>query len=94
MDDDEARSLIEKALQPYRSRSYSELEALVGVGPATGEIEGPSGFQYHFEIEVLWDARPRGNIRVIGAIDDMKWRSFNPVCADFIVAPDGSFVGE
>jgi hypothetical protein len=30
----------------------------------------------------------------MGAIDDGGWRSFAPLADDFIVAPDGSFVGE
>jgi hypothetical protein len=31
---------------------------------------------------------------VFALIDDGGWRSFKPMGEDFIVAPDGSFVGE
>jgi hypothetical protein len=31
---------------------------------------------------------------VIVAIDDGRWRAFSPLSVDFIMAPDGSFVGE
>jgi hypothetical protein len=30
----------------------------------------------------------------MGAIDDGGWRAFIPLSADFIMAPEGRFVGE
>jgi hypothetical protein len=33
-------------------------------------------------------------VHVLGAIDDGGLRAFVPLCDDFIMAPDGSFVGE
>jgi hypothetical protein len=31
---------------------------------------------------------------MVGAIDDYGWRAFVPLTDDFIMAPNGSFVGE
>jgi len=46
-------------------------------------------------VQAFWDSpRQPGNLRVIVAIDDGGWRAFRPLSADFIVASDGSFVGE
>lgn len=47
-----------------------------------------------FEIQVFWDDRLGGNVRVLGSIDNGGWRAFVPVNRDFIKAPDGSFVGD
>jgi hypothetical protein len=33
-------------------------------------------------------------MRVLAAIDDGGWHALVPLMASFIVAPDGSFVGE
>jgi hypothetical protein len=42
----------------------------------------------------VWDDRTGGDLRVIGSIDDGGWRAFRPLSSDFIVRPDGTFVGE
>ena len=58
-------------------------------------VVAESGVQYQVEVQAFWD-RPRqpGDLRVIIAIDDGGWRAFRPLSTDFIVASDGSFVGE
>jgi hypothetical protein len=58
------------------------------------ELHGPSGTWYQIEIQAVWDARKSGDLRVIGSIDDGTWRALRPRSSDFIVRPDGTFVGE
>jgi hypothetical protein len=44
---------------------------------------------------VFWDDSEHRNLRVMVSVDDGGWRSsLAPLSADFIVAPDGTFVGE
>ena len=73
---------------------YVDLASLVGGEPATGEVLGEEGDRYQFEIEVVWDDKPSRDIRVIGAIDDGGIRAYFPLTNAFIMAPDGSFIGE
>lgn len=94
MNNDEARQVIERQLLPYRDKPYDELRNLIGGEPITGEIAARSGTCYQFEVEVIWDDKRDGNIRVMGAIDDGGWRACSPLCSDFIKAPDNTFVGE
>jgi hypothetical protein len=94
MDKVEAKDLLARELQVWRSRSYEELASLVGGEPSTKEVEGRSGTRYQIEIEVVWDHKPQGDLRVLGAIDDGSLRAFSPLTDDFILASDGSFVGE
>ena len=93
MDATEARSLLRKELEALRSLSYAELADRLDK-PATHELRGESDVTYQLEIQVFGDHRPGGNLRVRGSIDDGGWRSLAPLFEDFIVAPDGSFVGE
>jgi hypothetical protein len=63
----------------------------------TKELTGASGVSYQIELQAFWDSPsdPAGVLRVIGAIDDARgWRANIPLTADFLLAPDGSFVGE
>jgi hypothetical protein len=90
---DEANALLEQHLLLYRCRAYSELAALLGHPEVTQHVVA-SGAKYQIEVEAFWDDRPGGNIRVLGAIDDGGWRGFKPLCAAFIMAPSGAFVGE
>ncbi len=93
MNTTEARVILENQLRRYRSFSYSELVRLLDQ-TLTAEIRGESGVDYQLEIDVLWDGRPNGNVRVLGSIDDGGWRAFVPLVDSFVMAPDGSFVGE
>jgi hypothetical protein len=89
----EAKALLRSHLQSYRDRSYAELAALIG-SVQVAQLAGAGGVEYQVEINFAWDDRPDGDIRVMGSIDDGGWRAFIPLCEDFIMAPDGTFVGE
>ncbi len=93
MDKDKARALLELALQAYRDKSYAELRDFIGEIDAH-EVAGPNGSEFQVEIQALWDYRPDGDIRVLGGIDDGGWSAFKPLSDSFVMAPDGTFVGE
>jgi len=94
MDKEEARQLAESILEELRHESYQELQRFTLEHPDTREVIGPSGKRYQVEVASLWDDRPNGNLRVMVAIDDFRWRAFMPLSWAFIMTPDGSFVGE
>ena len=93
MDHQEATSILVRELGRYRAMPYVDLLALLN---QTTHIDtsGPSGTKYQIEIQVMWDDEPKGDLRVIGAIDDGRWRAFVPLTDSFILRSDGSFVGE
>ncbi len=93
MDNQEARAVLAEHLARYRELSYAELEARLGEVDAF-EAVAPSGNEYQLEFEVFWDDKPRGDLRVMGGVDDGGWRAFAPLTDDFIMSPDGSFVDE
>ena len=93
MDNDEALAILERHLEQYRRLSFAELLGLLD-GPRTFEVVGPGGTTYQLEFEADWDDETRVHLRVSGAIDDGGWRACAPLTRDFIVAPDGSFIGE
>lgn len=93
MDENEARALLRRHMARYRERGRGDLEAAVGRSDIS-EVGGASGAIYQIEIQVLWDDRKRRNLRVLGAIDDGGLRAFRPLTEDFIMAPDGSILGD
>jgi hypothetical protein len=94
MDHEEAARLLDAELAPFRAETYADLVGRIVQSPSDVERVGPTGTTYPLEVQVLWDARPGGNVRVVGSIDDGGWRAFVPVTRDFIKSPDGAFVGE
>jgi hypothetical protein len=64
------------------------------------QVTGDSGTIYNGEIQAFWDSgKKTGNLRVLACIDDgrFRWRFLpvvTPMCESFIMAPDGSFIGE
>jgi hypothetical protein len=94
MDRAEALQVAGAVLDRLRRRPYDRLVAELLREPQTEEITGPSGAAYQVEVEAIWDDRKKRHLRVMVAIDDGGWRAFAPLSTDFIVAPDGSFVGE
>jgi hypothetical protein len=86
-------AILRDHLRAYRQRSYHDLVALLGK-PQVAELRGVSGATYQLEVVVQWDDRPGGALRVLGSVDDGGWRALKPLTDDFILAPDGTFVGE
>ncbi len=93
MDNAEAAALLKGHLEGYRLRPWTDLVTLLGK-PQVAELRGASGVTYQAEVEVHWDGRPGGALRVLGSIDDGGLRAFKPLCDDFILGSDGRFVGE
>lgn len=90
----EAIKLLARELEGWRQRTYAELASLVHGDPVTGEVQSEAGNRYQYEIQVFWDRKPGGDIRVLGAIDDGGVHAFLPLADDFIIAPNGDFIGE
>ncbi len=94
MDKQEAKTLLSDKLAEYRSLSYAELVAKLGDIDCL-DVVGPSGTDYQIEVQFMWDGKADGDVRVMGGIDDGGLLSaFMPLCEDFIVTPNGEFVGE
>ncbi len=93
MDKEKARAVLAEALQPYRAKSYAALRDFIGEIDVY-QIANPDGSDFQIEIQAIWDGNPDSEIRVLGCIDDGGWSAFSPLSDDFVMAPDGSFVGE
>ncbi len=95
MDNEEARQLLLAQVEVFRSMPYAALARLVGTEPLAEELAGPSGTEYFAYIQIFWDDKPDGNVRVIGHIYDYDGVSqYSPFCEDFIISSTGLFVGE
>ena len=93
IDKNEARQLLEAATRQLRMKGRRELEQLLKE-PETAELVGPSGKTYQTEAQAFWDDKKGYDLRVLVSIDDGGWSAIAPMTDSFIVAPDGSFVGE
>ena len=93
MDKREAKALLAAQLAQYRSRSYTDLQRLLTTRD-TPNARGESGIVYQLVFDAFWDDKRRGHLRVMGSIDDGGIRAFFPLCDSFIMAPDGTFIGE
>jgi hypothetical protein len=91
---DEALALLRERIGTLRDLSYTEL--LRYLDNATAEEVIASGGQvYQIEVEAMWDDQPHFDLRVLASIDDgsLRWATV-PLVQDFIIRPDGTFVGE
>jgi hypothetical protein len=90
----EALQLAEAALDRLRRQPYDRLVAELLEQAQHEAVAGPSGARYQVEARAFWDDRRKRTLRVMVAIDDGGLRAFVPLTTSFIVAPDGSFIGE
>ena len=104
----EKRSLLAERLSKFRRWSYetlaAEIERTRGEHDCLRHFDeiAADGTECQLEFNVFWDDRPGGNVRVLGDLSASPQRPllrFVPIyVADvtdfFIMAPDGSFVGE
>ena len=93
MDNKEAKAILQEQLSRYKSCSFVELLGLLEEGEHI-EITAPSGKEYQVEIDAFWDDKPKGNLRVIGSIDDGWIRAYFPLSDDFLISPDGKLIDE
>ena len=103
MNKEEMKAILSEHLARYRTRTYSDLVRLAESKQIdTFEVKGASGADYQIEIQFSWDDKPQGDIRVHGSIDECPHRplfGFLPIYVssvtdDFILSPQGAFVGE
>jgi hypothetical protein len=92
-DKKEIDQLLKVRVDQLRALSYSDLLGLLDKETRT-EIDGPSGRRYFIEASVFLDDKKGRDLRVLVAIDDGGWGALSPITGDFIMAPDGTFVGE
>lgn len=86
MDGVEAKWLLLRALVEYRQCPYENLRALLGESK-NFEVVGASGIRYQIDIQILWDSKPDGEIRVLGSIDDGGVRAICPLSYSDLISP-------
>ena len=94
MNREEALTILESQTKELRSQPYEHLRQYLD-GAVVVEVLGSSGAQYQIEIEAVWDHKPESDLHILVSIDDgTLWSSFAPLTDDFIISPNGTFVGE
>lgn len=88
----EARQIASVRIAELRRQSYVLLKERWLDNPDCEEVTAPSGAVYQVETEAFLDdpKRSSGNLRVFVSVG--SW--LMPPCDSFIIAPDGSFVGD
>jgi hypothetical protein len=94
MDKAEAIEVAESRLAELRQLAYSRLVQEWLDQPRSEYATAASGRRYQLEIEAVWDSQPHNNLRVWVVVDDGGPSAKRPLQCDFIVTPDGSFVGD
>ena len=94
MNREEALTILRERIRELRNLSYAELLRYLD-NAIVDEVSAPGGQAYQIEIEATWDDRPGSELRVFATIDDgsLRW-AICPLVEDFIIRPDGTFVGE
>jgi hypothetical protein len=96
MSKEEAFALANSKLEELRLKPFHDLKKFIGSeGARSMEVLGSSGKRYQFQIEALWDNPSKEHLRVMVLIDDYSFlRALRPWSVDFIVDPQGNFIGE
>lgn len=95
MSTQEAAAILAEQISVYRKKPYKELSDRVGLPPFTGVTKNEDESAYYWDIEVFWDDGRESNVRVVANISDGNGLSaYFPMTDDFIMTPDGDFIGE
>ena len=86
MNNEEARALLAEQLDRMAGAGYAALTTRVGDNDVR-QVAGASGARYQIEIQIVWDAAPRGALRLLGGIDDGGLRAFVPLTDSRLLAP-------
>lgn len=93
----EERQLAQDRIRALRAEPFDSLVSTY-LNRSTHElVVAASGARYDFEVQAFWDdpGKP-GNLRVVVGIDSvpMTRGPHTLTSEDFILAPDGTFIGE
>jgi len=105
---EEMQAILAQHLAKFRTWTYAELAERIESNRQSHNclehVEGqaPDGTTYLIEFNVFWDAKPHGNIRMLGDLSANPQKPllgilpiyFPDVADSFIMRPDGTFVGE
>ena len=95
MDRQEAGELAERVLHELRAGPYDALVSRFLDRSEWTRATAPSGRRYDVQTSAFWDDEAERHVRVMVAVSDRsRWGFVRPVTDDFIIAPDGTFVGE
>jgi len=86
MNKQEARALLGDQLDRMAGTGYAALAARLGENVVL-EATGASGARYQIEIQIVWDAAPRGALRLLGGIDDGGLSAFVPLSESRLLDP-------
>jgi hypothetical protein len=86
MNREEARRLLGVELDQLEQLGYERLAARIGE-VTTYERPAATGGTYQLELQLFWDGRPNGAIRLLGSIDDGGPRALLPLTDSRIVQP-------
>lgn len=97
MTSEEERQIARDRMTALRRESYDSLIA-THLGQSThDEVVAASGARYDVQVQGVWDSPGApGHLRVRVAVDaiPVSRRPHSLTFEDFIVAPDGTFIGE
>jgi hypothetical protein len=97
MDEAEARAIVDRRVAQLREQSYEELKDTWLHHADSEDHTGADGTWYQLEITAIWDKawwdrrNKAGHLAVVVSIDAEGWHGIDEM---FVIAPDGSFVGE
>jgi hypothetical protein len=93
MDREEARAVARAALAELRQKSWGELRDELLARPRSFLARRRSRDAVRRRGRGRLGRSRGGNLRVLAAVDDGRWRARLPVTDEFIVTPDRAFVG-
>jgi hypothetical protein len=85
-----AHKLLKDELENLKTRPYSFFSQSVN-RTTHKKIIGQDGAHYQIEIEVFWDNRRGGDIRVLGSVNDGHSSAAAPLTEGFVITPAGTF---
>jgi hypothetical protein len=91
VDEVEARTILNRRVSQLRQQPYEELKDGWLAHWDSEDYTGLSGVWYQVEIGAFWDDEKARHLRVLVSIDTGGQRGLTD---SFIIAPDGSFIGE
>jgi len=89
MNRDEALAVLDARLERYPRRPHAELAEMLG-NQGCDEVVATSGAAYQIEVDIVWDGKPGGDLRVMGGIDDGGLSFFSPLSQSFVMSTDGT----
>jgi hypothetical protein len=87
MDNVEAYEIVQKTLEKFQKKPFTELVESIGIKDCI-DVESGTSKKYQIDVNVNWNDKNKDSIRIEASISDLNWYKFSQITEQIVIKPE------